>query len=132
MAMHQQQDLKGSVAPPASVNGGIVSAPQKSSNSMHSPAKFIKSDKRPSFSITLPPSCSRNLNNSSVYAMGDADSSTGSSITFSDQTIVSELRRPSVHFTSEEENREGKQGLPKTPYPTTKEEDERIQNLFNN
>ncbi|KAF9385199.1 hypothetical protein BGX21_001129 [Mortierella sp. AD011] len=131
MAMHQQQDLrKGSVTPPASVNGGIVSAPQKSSNSVHSPAKFIKSDKRPSFSIALPPSCSRNLNNS-VNAVGDADSSTGSSITFSDQTIVSEPRRPSVHFTSEE-NREGKQGLPKTPYPTTKEEDERIQNLFNN
>ncbi|KAF9360102.1 hypothetical protein BGX26_010539 [Mortierella sp. AD094] len=139
MAMHQQQDLKGPVASTASINGGTISAAQKSSNSIHSSARSIKSERRPSFSITLPPSCSRSslLSNKSVYAMEDADSSTSSSVSFGNRAIIPAARRPSVHFTSDDDdclmNHEGKHGLPKTPYPTTEEEDERIQNsLFKN
>ncbi|KAF9192935.1 hypothetical protein BGZ50_008072 [Haplosporangium sp. Z 11] len=124
-----------------------------------SPTRSVRSERRPSFSITLPPSYSRSSQlsgksinfNTTVSGLdgNGGDSTAGSEGAGANQSIPNNsyssisnsnkalenleppVRRCSVHFIPGEDdslaNHEEKRGLPKTPYPTTGEEEERIQ-----
>ncbi|KAG9323911.1 hypothetical protein KVV02_006277 [Mortierella alpina] len=134
------------------------------SSGKSSPTKSVKSERRPSFSITLPPSFSRNSHLSSKSLVfntiagpdDDNDSTAGFEDALAMREAASEaeaaaaaginqnisnhpgfnglsppMRRRSVQFIPGEDDslnrHEGKHGLPKTPYPTTGQEEERIQ-----
>ncbi|KAF9912828.1 hypothetical protein EC991_008694 [Linnemannia zychae] len=115
----------------------------------------IRSERRPSFSITLPPSCSRSSHlgshslvfNTPAGPEDDNDSTAGFEEALaltqeangaSDnsnhaglQPLDPPVRRRSVQFIPGEDDslakHEGKHGLPKTPYPVTGEQDLEIQ-----
>ncbi|KAG0214187.1 hypothetical protein BGX33_002378 [Mortierella sp. NVP41] len=118
----------------------------------------IRSERRPSFSITLPPSCSRSshlASNSLVFnTLAGPDDNNDSTAGFEEALALQQeangghdnsgnaglrpldvpVRRRSVQFIPGEDdsltNHEGKHGLPKTPYPVTGEQDLRIQQSF--
>ncbi|KAI9239291.1 hypothetical protein MVEG_10248 [Podila verticillata NRRL 6337] len=125
---------------PSIVPGVATSA---SINSM----RKSSSDRRPSFSITLPPSCSRSHIASKSAILNESDltlDNNGSTAGFeeallssnSSQSLEPPGRRRSVQFipASKDDNltnHDAKSAyLPKTPYPTTSEEDERLRNHF--
>ncbi|KAI8357509.1 hypothetical protein B0O80DRAFT_496268 [Mortierella sp. GBAus27b] len=138
MVMSQDQAMQDAIASIASLSSsGHATAKRNSSgNSVtHSPARSTKSERRPSFTITLPPSSSRNslLNTKSIPILDEEENNpdAAESTCLSNMNSRNSTRRPSVHFPPGEEfillSHEAKHGLPKTPYPTTGEEDERIQ-----
>ncbi|KAI7827116.1 hypothetical protein BC939DRAFT_445810 [Gamsiella multidivaricata] len=122
MAMTQDQTMKDAIASIASLSNG-TSSPAKRARGVHSPTRSIQSERRPSFSITLPPSCSRSSLMSTRFFLNQGEDS--------NRTLEHIERRPSVHFIPDEDdnlmNHEARHGLPRTPYPTTGEEEERIQ-----
>ncbi|KAF9132021.1 hypothetical protein BGW39_000952 [Mortierella sp. 14UC] len=115
----------------------------------------IRSERRPSFSITLPPSCSRSshlASRSLVFnTLAGPDDDNDSTAGFEEalalqqeangasdnsnhkglQPLDPPVRRRSIQFISGEDDslakHEGKNGLPKTPYPVTEEQDLEIQ-----
>ncbi|KAF9366482.1 hypothetical protein BGX34_002355 [Mortierella sp. NVP85] len=143
MVMSQDQTMKEAIASIASLSSNGHASKRSNSisnnnNVMQSPARSGK-ERRPSFTITLPPSSSKNsfLSARSIEEEeNDPAGLTACHTSSSNNSIKnsrgSSARRPSVHFNPGEEDillsHEAKHGLPKTPYPVTGEEDERIQN----
>ncbi|GJJ68869.1 hypothetical protein EMPS_01215 [Entomortierella parvispora] len=136
-----------------------MSAPSESIHKYHlgngsgtprSSTKSVRSEHRPSFSITLPASFSKSqqfqarvmtdFSDAFTNADGEVESTAGfeEALNGTDNRHLHgtepHVRRKSVQFIPGEDDNllrhEAKNGLPKTPYPTTEEQDARIQSTM--
>ncbi|KAF9921099.1 hypothetical protein FBU30_008907 [Linnemannia zychae] len=126
----------------------------RKTNSLNGTSVRSSSERRPSFSITLPSSCSKSshlTNNSTVFnTLAGPEDDNDSTAGFEEALALQQeangtsgdnssgfgaldppARRRGVKFASGEDDNltshEGKQGLPKTPYPISDDQDKKIQ-----